>query len=240
MHAFFYSPSRLPFTYVNWIERIAELDERLLRALREARYGNFVYGKETGIGPLLGSMCKDYGLPEKWGNPAETIPLPCEVVHHGSGTNCEWHAISRFWRAWRRALGVYVPLQALILLRILSQRPKQPMKVVQRVALDAARSSAFLGAFVSLFYYGVCLGRTRIGPKIFSYETITPQMWDSGLCITAGSLLCGWSVLFEVARRRVELMLFVLPRALSVWFPRRYDLQVHNPYLVLPGIVNLC
>jgi hypothetical protein len=228
MHAFFYASSRLPFTYVKWIERIAELDERLLRALREARYGNFVYGKETGIGPLLGSMCNDLGLPEEWGNPARTIPLPCEVVHHGSGQSCEWHAISRFWRAWRRALGVYAPLQALILLRILSQRPKKPLKAIFKVTLDAARSSAFLGAFVSLFYYGVCLGRTRIGPKIFSYKSITPQMWDSGLCTAVGCLLCGWSVLFEITRRRVELMLFVLPRALGVWFPRRYERQVCN------------
>jgi hypothetical protein len=226
MNAFFYHPSQLPYTYVRWIDRIAELDERLLHALQQARYGNFVYGKETGIGPLLGSLCKDLGLPEVWGDPAKTIPLPCEVVHQGCGPNCELHALWRFKRAFIRALGVYTPLQAVILFRSLKNLKSGRLEAVMKVAIDAVRSSAFLGGFVALFYYGVCLSRTRIGPKIFNSKTVTPQMYDSGLCIAGGCLLCGWSILLEAARRRAELMLFVLPRALGAWFPRRYPIEV--------------
>ena len=37
MHAWFYSPSRLPQTYNKWISAAAELDSRLLLALRHAR-----------------------------------------------------------------------------------------------------------------------------------------------------------------------------------------------------------
>ncbi|KAF2432020.1 hypothetical protein EJ08DRAFT_586307 [Tothia fuscella] len=227
MHAYFYSPNRLPYTYVKWIDRLSELDERLLHALREVRYGNFVYGKDTGMAPLLGSMCKELGLPEVWGDPEQTIPIPCEVVHHGSGPSCEWHAIMRFWRAWKKALGVYAPIQAVILVRALYKQPKNFFPALAQAIYNASRNSAFLGAFVSLFYYGVCLGRTRLGPKIISSKTISPQMWDGGLCITSGCLLCGWSVLLEIPRRRVELMLFVVPRALGVWFPRWYD-RVHR------------
>jgi hypothetical protein len=228
MSAFFYAPSQLPYTYVRWIDRIAELDERLLHALQQARYGNFVYGKETGIAPLLGSLCKDLGLPEVWGDPAKTIPLPCEVVHQGCGPNCEIHALWRFRRAFVRALGVYAPLQAIILLRTLRKQKTGRLNAVAKVSLDAMRSSAFLGGFVALFYYGVCLSRTRLGPKLFGSKTVTSQMYDSGLCIAGGCLLCGWSVLFEAARRRAELMLFVLPRALGAWFPRRYPLEVSS------------
>jgi hypothetical protein len=228
MNAFFYHPSQLPYTYVRWIDRIAELDERLLHALQQARYGNFVYGKETGIAPLLGSLCKDLGLPEVWGDPAKTIPLPCEVVHQGCGASCELHALWRFRRAFIRALGVYAPLQAFILFRSLKDSKTGRLDALIKVVLDAARSSAFLGGFVALFYYGVCLSRTRIGPKIFSSKTVTPQMYDSGLCIAGGCLMCGWSILFEHARRRAELMLFVLPRALGAWFPRRYPVEVSD------------
>ena len=85
MHAFFYAPSRLPRTYVSWIQRLARLDERLLHALRQIRYGNFVYGQDTGMAPLLKGMCEDYGVPVEWGDPAKSIPIPCELVHHGSG-----------------------------------------------------------------------------------------------------------------------------------------------------------
>ena len=226
MHAFFYAPSHLPYTYVKWIDRIAECDERLIEALRQIYYGNFVYGKDTGIAPLLGSMAKDYGMPEERGDPAKTIPIPCELVHHGCGPSCEKHALWRFWRAWRLALGVYAPLQALMLLRLLKGRKSSPLRSVLRVSADAVRSSAFLGAFVALFYYGVCLSRTRLGPKLFNKKTVTPQMWDGGLCVTGGCLLCGWSVLLETARRQTELMLFVVPRALGVYFPRRYLREV--------------
>lgn len=228
MNAFFYHPSQLPYTYVRWINRIAELDERLLHALQQARYGNFVYGKETGIAPLLGSLCKDIGLPEVLGDPAKTIPIPCKVVHQGCGGSCELHALWRFRRGFVRALGVYAPLQAFILFRSLRNSDTARVDAVIKVVLDAARSSAFLGGFVALFYYGVCLSRTRIGPKIFSSKTVTPQMYDSGLCIAGGCLMCGWSILGEAARRRGELTLFVLPRALGAWFPRRYPIEVSN------------
>lgn len=226
MHAFFYAPSHLPYTYVRWINRIAECDERLINALRQLFYGNFVYGKDTGVGPLLESMAKDYGMPEEWGNPAKTIPIPCELVHHGCGPSCEGHALWRFWRAWRMALGVYGPLQALVLFKLLRDGNFNRLTALAKVCSDAAKSSAFLGAFVALFYYGVCLSRTRLGPKLFSSKTVSPQMWDGGLCVMGGGLLCGWSVLLESSRRQAELMLFVLPRALGVYFPRRYLLEV--------------
>jgi hypothetical protein len=226
MHAFFYTPSRLPFSYVSWIDRIAGVDSRLVEALRHARYGNFIYGKDTRIAPLLGGMCKDLGLPEEWGDPAKTIPVPCELVHQGVGPSCEKHLVVRFWRAWLQALGVYAPLQAIILLRKLSQTRAHKFRAILDAMMEAARSSAFLGTFVALFYFGVCMTRTRLGPKLFSYKTIPPQVYDSGLGIDVGCLLCGWSLLLEPARRQAELMLFVLPRAVAVWLPRRYPRDV--------------
>ncbi|OJD35514.1 uncharacterized protein BKCO1_1600060 [Diplodia corticola] len=204
MHAWFYTPYRLPQAYNDWISSAAQVDPRLVTALRHARYGKFVYGRETGIEPLLGSMCRDYGWPEEWGNPAKTIPVPCEMVHMGCGPSCERHAWSRFVRAWSFAARMYMPLQLLVLIRRVRKGGGSTRSLADgfvRALLDGSRSSAFLGAFVSLFYYG---------------------MWDGGLCVLAGCLLCGWSVLFEKVQRRTEILFFVLPRAAAVWFPRRY------------------
>ncbi|KAF2689648.1 hypothetical protein K458DRAFT_291865, partial [Lentithecium fluviatile CBS 122367] len=229
MHAWFYTPSRLPRTYNNWISLAADLDHRLLLVLRHARYGTWVYGKDTGMGPLLGSLCHDYGLPEELGDPAVTIPVPCELVHMGCGKNCEKHALVRFWRGWLFAAKMYAPLQLIVLARHVKKnaRPGNRFAGLTQAAIlkaleGSARSSAFLGAFVAFFYYGVCLSRTRVGPKLFSYKTVTPQMWDSGLCVLGGCLLCGTSILFEQSRRRLEVLFFVLPRAAATWFPRRY------------------
>ncbi|EON68016.1 hypothetical protein W97_07163 [Coniosporium apollinis CBS 100218] len=247
MHAYFYAPFRLPHAYVSWISRFARLDPRLLRALREARFGNWRYGRDDGLGGLLGDMAQDLGLPRTWGDPAKTVPVPCQLVHQGMGKGCEVNAGVRFARAWVEAAKMYLPLRlGVVVLRWLLRLRRQrlygrgtapgartaaaPLSRLLIPALaDAARSSAFLAAFVSLFYYGVCLARTRLGPRIFSPKTVTPQMWDSGLCIHAGCLLCGLSFLVlptegnGTSSRRADIVFFVLPRALGVWFPRRYE-----------------
>lgn len=229
MWSWFYSPSRLPRSYNAWISAAAELDHRLVLALRHARYGTFQYGKDTGMAPLLGSMARDYGMPEEAGDPAKTIPVPCELVHMGCGKSCERHALWRFWRGWAFAAKMYFPLQLFVLVRHVMKtgRPGNLLaglstKKLTAAIKDATTRSSFLGAFIALFYYGVCLSRTRLGPKLFSPKTITPQMWDSGLCVLSGCLLCGLSIFLEESKRRLEIVLFVLPRAAATWFPRRY------------------
>ncbi|KAF2404970.1 hypothetical protein EJ06DRAFT_5965 [Trichodelitschia bisporula] len=227
MHAFFYTPNRLPPGYARWISLLADLDQRLIKVLREARYGNFVYGKDTGIKDLLGSFCRELGLPEKWGDPAVTIPIPCLVVHQGECRSCERNAIKRALRAARQALSLYLPLQIMFLILRRFGGAKIRIAALRRLLASSARSAAFLGSFVGLFWYGVCLARTRVGPKLLG-RWIGPQAWDGGLCIAAGCLACGGSVLIEDAARHVELSLFVLPRALGIVLGRFYERKYLN------------
>ena len=222
MWAWFYFPEHLPHAYNKWIGEAAQVDIRLIELLRRARRGELVYGKKTSQTPVLQSMCEDYGWPLKWGDPAITVPIPCEVVHMGAGPSCHWHATVRFWRAFRFALATNLPLQ------LLAKSRKPSFRAFKRACGEAMRSSAFLGAFVALFYYGVCLSRTRLGPHVFSSDTITPAMWDSGLCVRVGCILCGWSILIEAEKRRQELGMFVAPRALATLLPRQYDKKVHS------------
>ena len=223
MWAWFYHPGRLPRTYEKWISDTAQLDMRLVELLRRARRGEFVYGKDTGQAPYVQKMCRDYGLPPEWGDPAKTIPLPCEVVHLGAGPSCEKYAAYRFLSTLKFAGATYLPLQVLLRLRKLRTGRRD---VVVRTATDAARSSAFLASFVSIFYYSVCLARTRLGPKLFDSKTVTPQMWDSGLCVGAGCVMCGFSILLEQSYKKKELALFVAPRAAAAVLPRVYDRKV--------------
>lgn len=217
MWSWFYSPERLPRAYNHWISTAASIDSRLITALRRCRTGELVYGQDTGQAPLLTSLCDELGFPQVWGNPAKTVPIPCELYHCGLGKSCEAHGMSRFANAFRFSMELYLPLQ-------LATKIASPSTAAFLAALKgAARSSSFLAAFVSLFYYSVCLARTRLGPRIFSRATITPQMWDSGLCVLAGCLACGWSILIEKANRRQEIAFFVAPRALATLLPRVYD-----------------
>ena len=147
MHAWFYSPSRLPQTYNAWISAAADVDDRLVLALRHARYGTWIYGKDTGMAPLLGSMCHDYGLPVVQGDPAQTIPIPCELVHMGRGKSCEKHALLRFWGGFTFAAKMYAPIQLFILTRHLKQNSR-PENKLSGLTLSAMAKSLFVGDYV--------------------------------------------------------------------------------------------
>ena len=233
MWAWFYLPERLPHEYNRWIDQAAQVDLRLVEVLRNVRRGDFIYGKDTGQAPILEGMCRDYGWPLAWGDPAQTIPIPCEMVHMGTGPSCHWHAVVRFFRAFKFSMAMYLPLQFLVKARHPS------FTALKQVLRDAIRSSAFLGAFISTFYYSVCLSRTLLGPRIFSRKIISAMTIDSGLCVGAGCMLCGWSILLEARKRRQEVAFFVAPRAVATFLPRRYDSKViESPVLFSPNYLT--
>ncbi|CZS99382.1 related to integral membrane protein [Rhynchosporium agropyri] len=219
MWAWIYTPDRLPRSYNKWIKSAAAVDQRLLLSLRRMRYGEIKYGQETGQAYLLQDMCKDYNLPLDYGDPAKTVPYPCEIVHMGTGSSCEYHAFSRFVRSFTWAFSTYLPLNL-----ILTARDPTRKRFVHALK-SSARSSSFLGTFIALYYYGICLTRSRLGPRVLGSSTATCQQIDSGPCIGGGCALCGWSVLIETETRRKELGLFVAPRALATLLPRRYLME---------------
>lgn len=219
MWSWFYYPNNLPPSYNKWITSAASVDLRLIEALRRCKFNELRYGEDTGAAPLLGSMCVDHNLPYEWGDPEKAIPFPCEIVHMGCGSSCEYHALSRLVRSWKWSMYTYLPLALAFKLR------KPTQKNIVFAFLSAARSSAFLGTFIMLFYYGVCLGRTRVGPHIIGKDIPSRQKIDSGVCVGTGCFLCGWSVLIETASRRKDMALFVAPRALATVVPRKYPIE---------------
>lgn len=158
MWSYFYFPDRLPRNYLNWITTAANVDPRLVTALRLCHQGNLVYGQSyppNSPGRILQDMCKDYGWPEEWGDTAKNIPFPCTMVHMRDGPICEIHALSRLVRSFKWALSCNLPLNLVLMLKNPSKRG------FQRAVISSVRSSGFLAAFIALFYYGVCLCRRR-------------------------------------------------------------------------------
>ncbi|CAH0021959.1 unnamed protein product [Clonostachys rhizophaga] len=217
MWSWFYYPNNLPRSYQKWITSAAMLDMRLIEALRRCKFNELRYGEDTGQASLLGPMCAGLDMPAVWGDPAKTIPYPCEVVHMKRGQSCEAHAISRLARSWKWAMYTYLPLALAFKVRKLEK--KQLLKAF----ISASRSSLFLGSFITIFYYTICLARTRIGPYINGRSTEACQRMDGGICVGLGCGLCGWSILIETASRRKDMALFVAPRALATILPRKYS-----------------
>lgn len=231
MWSFVYHPHRLPPGYDRWISSAAAVDPRLLDTLRRCRRRDFVYGSDKGRGALmelLAPMCALYGRPAAWADPAVSIPIPCELVHMGCGPSCEVHALRRLCRSLVWAMATYLPLNLLSLLlrkgvgRGVDRGAPSQCRALAQALRSASRSSVFLSSFVAMFWYGICLARTRVGPHVLGSSPGARQRIDGGLCVAAGCLLCGWSVLVESAERRRDIALFVAPKAAATLLPRRY------------------
>lgn len=97
------------------------------------------------------------------------------------------------------------------------------MDAFLKAIVASAKSAVFLGTFVGSFWYVICLTRTRLGPYILPN---LDQIHLDNYCVRMGSLACGWSILIESVHRRVEVGVFVAPKALATLFPRRYGREV--------------
>ncbi|KIM85208.1 hypothetical protein PILCRDRAFT_817207 [Piloderma croceum F 1598] len=251
MWCFFYEPRRLPASYVKWINSLAHVDQRLLHALRALRKNDWSYirGSPTHS-HLLTNMARDLGYPPSWGDPAQ-LPafggtlanatwrklgvasrpnvggFPCEIVHGGLqqkwglGNSCTGNAAIRIAVAFVEAMALYLPVH---FLPIFLTRPSAILRVhrvVLPTILHACRSAAFLSTFVSSCWYGVCLTRSILLARLFPW--ISHDVWDGPYgCMMIGSLLCGSSIWIENGKRRGEMALYVLPRAIRSLFPYKW------------------
>lgn len=211
MYCWFFHPSRLPPAYRKWITSAANMDEEIVLLLRNLHFGDDKYGQKSNT---LTTYCHRYDKNPQVGDLVTVQPVPCEVVHAFQTTNCELHALWRFKRGFEFAFRLYGGINLVMLLV-----PKKiPMILRLRKAIIlTVRSSSFLGGYIALYWYAVCLARKRLLPKMF--PEVPNTRWDSTIAPTAGAIACGFSGFIETAQRRKELALFVLPRAIGTLVP---------------------
>ncbi|KAG2154846.1 hypothetical protein DEU56DRAFT_770749 [Suillus clintonianus] len=254
MWCFFYQPYRLPPSYVKWISSLANVDKRLLDALRVMRSKEWIYGHSSIHSHLLTSYAKDRGYPSSWGDPqvlpafggadadvvwkALGVPgrggvggLPCEILHSGVATrwgldnSCLTNAGVRFSLAFIEAMALYLPVHILPLLLTRPRSILQRHHVIPSL-LAAIRSATFLSTFLSSYFLAACLTRTLVLAKLFPW--VPHDVWDGPYgSVLVGSLTCGWSILIENTRRRGEMALYVLPRALKASLPAKWTASNH-------------
>ncbi|KAG7195780.1 uncharacterized protein KQ657_002165 [Scheffersomyces spartinae] len=214
MFAWFYNPDALPPAYSSWITSAANMDPEMKIALRYLREGKLKYGEDLPAGAFLKEYAIKYGRDPKLGDFLQTQPLDCEMVHSFKTKSCELNALWRFVRGFEFAFKIYGPIKFIGL--FFPSKNKLKFRLI-RALISAIRSSCFLGSFIGLFWYAVCLVRTRLGPKLF--PRIPRTRYDTTLCTLGGCVACGFSSFVETKSRRKELALFVAPRALGTIVP---------------------
>lgn len=117
---------------------------------------------------------------------------------------------------------IYLAQQVQFLPVILS-RPSSlldPRRVLQSL-LGALRSATFLTTFVTSYWYSVCITRSLVFARLFPF--VSHDFWDGPYgCVLAGCLVCGSSIWIENGRRRGEMALYVLPRAVRACLPEAW------------------
>ncbi|KAF8587278.1 hypothetical protein K439DRAFT_1338658 [Ramaria rubella] len=243
MWCFFYQPERLPRSYVKWITSLADMDSRLLLALRAIRNGSWQYARPSEThAHLLITMASDLALNPLLGDPNH-LPahggaeanrawtalgyqgrrgiggVPCNIVHCGiAGDSCTGNALLRGLRAFGQALLIYTPVHVI---PALLSNPTQVLTDPLPIILSLVRSASFLSTFVSSIWFTVCFVRTLFIARIF--PQISHNILDGPQgCILAGCLICGASLGIENGRRRGEIALYVLPRAIRACLPDKW------------------
>ncbi|KAI5124691.1 hypothetical protein M0805_004298 [Coniferiporia weirii] len=178
MWCFVYRQERLPRSYVKWIGTLANVDNRLLEALRRRRRGTWTYGERTSH-KLLESLAEELGYPSSWGNTLELPPtgecanevwerlgvkgragvggLPCEIVHggvggyiipSGVGASCCANIFVRCSTGFLEALAIYAPVH---FLPILFLKPSKLLSFLElrKTIFALTRSSLFLSVFIT-------------------------------------------------------------------------------------------
>lgn len=184
---------------------------------------------------LLASLSAELSYPLHWGQP-ELLPnfggissaavwkemgvphrsglggLPCEIVHCGVGGNsCIKNTVVRGFEAFCKASVIYLPVH---LLPAMLLRPKRLLSSPWSTVLAIGRSGSFLASFVSIMWFFVCFTRTVVLARMLPH--ISHTFWDGPKgCVFIGSMMCGSSIFVEHPRRRAEMALYVLPRALK-------------------------
>ncbi|CAK9435582.1 uncharacterized protein LODBEIA_P03090 [Lodderomyces beijingensis] len=214
MFCWFFYPERLPPSYGKWITAAANMDPDFIEALRLVRNKDLVYGEHGPYEDFLGPYFEKYGQDPKRGNTVLHQPVECEAVHAFVSKSCEVHALWRFWRGFKFAITVYLPLN--LLMQSFKSNTKFSEKL-WRALKSSTRSSCFLGAFIGFYWYAVCLARTRLFPKLF--PNVPKVRFDDTIAPAAGALMCGFSAFIETPQRRKELALFVAPRGVGTLVP---------------------
>lgn len=227
MYSWFLHPDRLPPAYRNWITLAANMDNEIVTMLKLIKEKKVKYGEAGPADELMADYCRKYGKDPKEGSLVTNIPLSCEAVHAFKTKSCELHGLWRFIRGFQFAFKLYGGINFFMLL--IPRKNSTFASRVLRSLKSSVRSSCFLGSFIFLNWYGVCLARTRLLPKLF--PDVPPERWDDTICVASGSFLSGFSCFVDTPQRRKELALFVAPRAVGTLVsaePSKRNLRIES------------
>ncbi|KAK1925541.1 hypothetical protein DB88DRAFT_484264 [Papiliotrema laurentii] len=225
MFAWLLSPETIPHAYGRWILGASRVPEFAVLGNRTiVRHGYLepqqiqraLAHKSVTPSNRKSLLTLLEAVKNGWKPPA----IPCEVVHPWVD-GCRETGIRRFFDVFRYMLPVYSALHLIPMLVLRRKHvQREPLRMLARSIVGITKSCSFLGAFV-LIYQGLFCLRSQTLSKadlsVFWKRILSRKetFWMMGFSTC-------FSLLLEERKRRSELAMYVLPRALeSAWSAAR-------------------
>ncbi|KAK8858599.1 hypothetical protein IAR55_002828 [Kwoniella newhampshirensis] len=225
MFAFLLSPETMPREYSQWILAASRVPEFAVlanrSAVRQGAINPVQVQRALGHKALTSRNRKKLeGVLDKIKQGWRPSYVPCEMVHPWSNS-CPDTSFRRFFSVFRFMLPVYSALHLIPMLVLRRNHvQRDPLRMLARAIWGITRSCSFLGLFVAIYQALFCL---RIQTIEQSYGT---KFWQTFAKRKETFWMMGFatclSLLVEEKKRRAELAMYVLPRALeSAWSSAR-------------------
>ncbi|PHZ12325.1 uncharacterized protein RHIMIDRAFT_203365 [Rhizopus microsporus ATCC 52813] len=147
-------------------------------------------------------------------NPAA---IPCEILHPWVDS-CNLTAIERFFNVFKSYLPVYGTLHFVPMLLLRTQHlRKDPTGMLSKTTKATLKSGAFLATFVTVYQYQICMHRQLLKTGLIG-------RWNSKYLYGLAGFICSYlSIFIEDKKRRSELALYVLPKAVHSLYQIAYS-----------------
>ncbi|KAI8063716.1 uncharacterized protein B0P05DRAFT_555409 [Gilbertella persicaria] len=149
--------------------------------------------------------------------PANLPAIPCEMLHPWIN-GCQMTAVERFAKVFKSLLPVYGTLHFVPMFLLRTQHFKRdPMSMLSKTTLATLKSGAFLASFVTLYQYQICMHRQLLKTGLIG-------SWNSKYIYYLAGFFCAYpSIFLEDKKRRSELALYVLPKAIQSFYHIAYS-----------------
>jgi len=228
MYAFLLRPDSIPPAYNNWIQQASRVQRPTISVnrglVREGRFNpadlqDLVDWKRSTPSNRSSMQERLYRAQEldqfgaRYG--------PCYLIHPWID-NCRNVPIDRFLSVFQWMLPIYGALHFIpMLLFKRKEVAHNPTTMLSKAALGTGRSSTFLATFVVIYQTYFC-AKNNAFEALLGLRGHIPR-WIIDICISkssfwVGGFLAGLALFVEERRRRAELAMYVLPKALeSAW-----------------------
>ncbi|WVO12586.1 hypothetical protein L204_100191 [Cryptococcus depauperatus] len=221
MFAFLMSPETIPKEYYSWIRSASRVPEFAIQANRSLVRNNI-------IDENMAQKALDYKLItpsnrrqlkvvlQQIRDGAKLTSVPCEMVHPWCNSCLETN-FRRFFAVYRFMLPVYSALHLIPMLVLRRHHFKRdPLGMLRRAGWGITRSCSFLGMFVTIYQTLFC-ARVQILQHQHGTQKLRDLLKKKQVFWAMGFTTC-LSLLLEEKKRRAELAMYVLPKALeSAW-----------------------